>query len=520
MTPSDHELLRRYAHEGSQAAFAALVQRHIDLVHSAARRQVQSADVAEEVSQSVFLDLAREARRFDPNVPVVAWLHLVTRRTAIDIVRRETRRQQREQQAAELDAMKPTTRDWTAVEPLLDEAVATLDDRDRTAILLRYFENKPLRDVGAALGLSDDAAQKRVSRAVEQLRAFFVRRGITIAAAGLAADLSARAVESAPATLGASIASAAGTMPHAAAAAAGAGSFLAMTTLQKSLAVAVLVTLGGTALFQARAVARQTDEIAALLAQTGHMNAELRALRHADETANAKLQETERRIDARLTAAIPATPADAALESQMQQWLEQVDRMKMFLAQRPEWNIPELKLLNEQDWFEAAATDPFGSDEQFRRATARLRDSAISWAQAKIFRALKAYLAAHDGLLPARAMDLAPYLDASLDPAILARYEVRQSGRASDVPPSHASLILAPPPADPEFDAYMKIGLNSYASNSGPAIHEDVREAERRFTAANNGRATTAEQLLPYLRWPVSADAVRKVFKPQPPATP
>ena len=207
---SDLDLLQHYASGGvaAEKAFTTIVERHLNLVYSVARRQVRSPQLAEEVAQSVFVDLARNARRIDAGAPLAAWLHIVSRRTAVDVVRREARRQAREQAVATLADMKPSPSPWSAIEPLLDEAVESLPPADRAAILLRFFENKSLRDVGAALGTSDDAAQKRVSRALEQLRAFFLRRGVAVTAAGLAADMSANALQSAPLSLFASISSA------------------------------------------------------------------------------------------------------------------------------------------------------------------------------------------------------------------------------------------------------------------------------------------------------------------------
>src|SRR5439155_3614661 len=111
--------------------------------------------------------------------------------------------------ATEMNAMNATATDWTHVEPLLDEAMHALDETDRAAVLLRYFENKSLREVGAALGASDDAAQKRVSRAVESLREFFAKRGVTVGASGLAVAISANAIQAAPVGLAATIATAA-----------------------------------------------------------------------------------------------------------------------------------------------------------------------------------------------------------------------------------------------------------------------------------------------------------------------
>jgi RNA polymerase sigma factor (sigma-70 family) len=525
---SDHDLLRAFAHDRSQLAFSELVRRHVDLVYSAARRQVRSPQLAEEIAQSVFIDLARDAAKISAAQPLAAWLHVVTRRTAIDAIRRETRRHAREHEAAALArdeftsaAMNDPSPDWPAVEPLLDEAVESLAAADRAAILLRYFENKSLRDVGAALGTNDDAAQKRVSRALEQLRAFFLRRGIAVTAAGLATTLTAHAIEAAPAGLGATISGAVGMSAIAATSgAAGATSrLIAMATLQKSVVVAAFLVAGGAGLYQATLVARQSAEAAALRSEIDTTMRELGTLRAAQAGVATRLKTVERQIDARLAAALPAAPADAALEAQMQQWFGQLDRLKEFLAQRPEWYIPELKLLPDDHWFSAAATDRFETEEQFRRATAGLRDAAVSLVSGRMMAALKAYVAAHDGMLPASPLDLAPLFDPPIDETILARYQMLQTGKASEVPRAQAMHLIAPKvPADVELDADFFIGLNGWG-NQGAAINTDVREAQRKFSTANGGqRATNAGQLLPYLKWPVSAATLEKYLNPPPAA--
>ncbi len=527
MSPSDHDLLRDYARDGSQPAFAALVERHLNLVYSAARRQVRSPHLAEEVAQSVFADLARHASHLTAHTPLVAWLHVVTRRTAIDFIRRESRRQAREQQVVELtreeqaeSAMKPSSSNWSAVEPLLDEAVESLNETDRAAILLRYFENKSLRDIGAALGASEDAAQKRVSRAVEQLRAFFLRRGVTVSATGLASDLSAHALQIAPGGLGTAISAAAvGSGAAGSVAAVEATKAIAMTTVQKPLVTAALVLAAGTGLYQVRVLARQSAEMAELRQQIDRTESENRGLRLARDAATTKIKTAEQSIDAHLAAALPASPADAALESQMQQWFGQLDRIKDFLSQRPELNIPELELLNAQDWFAVAATNQFDSEEAFRRATSSLRERAVGLAAGKIMTALNAYVEAHGGTLPNSPLDLAPHFDPPMAETILARYEMRQTGKLSDVPRGQAMHVVEPKaPADVEFDSYSYIGTKGYG-NSGAAIYTDLREAQQQFAKANNGLpATTAEQLLPYLRWPVPAATLQKYLVPKPAA--
>jgi RNA polymerase sigma factor (sigma-70 family) len=258
----DLELLKRYTRDRTEDAFTEIVRRHLDLVHSAALRQVRSPQLAEEVAQSAFTDLARNAQRLAPDTILTAWLYQVTRRTAIDVVRREARRQLREQIATEMNAMNATTADWTHIEPLLDEAMAALDDTDRAAVLLRYFENKSLREVGAALGTSDDAAQKRVSRAVERLRDFFAKRGVTVGAGGLVIVISANAVQAAPIGLAVTISTAAaiaGT-PIAATATATTIKTITMTTLQKTFVTTTVAVLAGVGIYEARQASRLRDQ--------------------------------------------------------------------------------------------------------------------------------------------------------------------------------------------------------------------------------------------------------------------
>jgi len=246
MTANDLDLLRQFACNQSQDAFTALVNRHVNLVFSSALRQVRSPQLAEEIAQSVFADLARNAGKLNDatgNTPdLTAWLYQVTRRTAIDVIRKESRRQLREQTAVEMTNMNATTHDWRQIEPLLDDAMAALDQADRSAILLRYFQTKSLREVGEALGVSDDTAQKRVSRAVERLREFFLKRKVAIGTSGLVVLISANAVHAAPIGLAATISATAvlaeTAIPTSTVIAA--TKTIVMTTLQKALITATI----------------------------------------------------------------------------------------------------------------------------------------------------------------------------------------------------------------------------------------------------------------------------------------
>ena len=269
MNADDQSLLHQYAAQKSQEAFAALVNRHLNLVYSAALRLVRSPQLAEEVAQSVFTDLARNAAKLKPDTVLTAWLYRVAYRTAVDVVRSESRRQNREQMAVEIATMNSESSDWAYIEPLLDEGMQTLDETDRAAVLLRYFENKSLREVGQTFGTSEDAAQKRVSRAVDRLREFFAKRGVAVGAGGLAVAISANAVHAAPAGLATAIsatAALAGTTV-AAAATATLTKGIAMTTLQKALVTATVIAAASTGIYKAREASSLRSDVQMLQQQ-------------------------------------------------------------------------------------------------------------------------------------------------------------------------------------------------------------------------------------------------------------
>ena len=164
-------LLAEYVKNGSEPAFRELVTRYINLVYSAAVRLVGGdKQLAEDVVQTVFLDLARMSRTFSEKVMLGGWLHRHTCYVAATTMRGERRRHLRERQTLQMTAQFDHSEDNLAqVAPILDEAINELGDDDRTAILLRFFEERDLRSIGQALGSSEDAARMRVSRALEKL---------------------------------------------------------------------------------------------------------------------------------------------------------------------------------------------------------------------------------------------------------------------------------------------------------------------------------------------------------------
>jgi RNA polymerase sigma factor (sigma-70 family) len=210
MTDSQ-QLVAEYVRNGSDAAFRELVTRYVDLVYSTALRLVEGdMHRAEDVTQTAFVDLARKARTLPADVRLGGWLHRDTCLVAGHSLRGERRRQSREKQAAEMNALQnQSAADFSQVAPLLDEAINELGEADRTAILLRFFEQQDFRAVGQALGSNEDAARMRVTRALEKLEEFLKRRGVTTSAASLGVVLTANAVQAAPVGLVVTISTAA-----------------------------------------------------------------------------------------------------------------------------------------------------------------------------------------------------------------------------------------------------------------------------------------------------------------------
>jgi RNA polymerase sigma factor (sigma-70 family) len=246
---SDQQLLRDYATRRSEPAFAELVRRHVDLVYSAALRMVRDSHLAEDVTQGTFMALAKNAHQLAHHPVLSGWLHRTAQNLAVKIIRTDTRRRAREQEAAPMIALLSPESDacWQDIAPHLDAALGELNEPDRDALLLRYFERKSAREMAQILGVSDEAAQKRVTRAVERLRELFARRGVAVGAGGLAVLITANAVQAAPAALAVAIPSAALTGTTLSAAKITTTKAFAMTTVQKTLITAALVLVAGTA---------------------------------------------------------------------------------------------------------------------------------------------------------------------------------------------------------------------------------------------------------------------------------
>lgn len=249
----DNSLLREYAEKHSEEAFAALVTRHINKVYSVALRHTHNPGEAEEITQAVFVILARKAHRLGKKVVVSGWLYQTARLASVTYLRSEIRRARREQEAHTMQTiLNEPDETWTEIAPLLDAAMARLNATDRHAVVLRYFDGKSMREVGEALGATEDAVKKRLGRALEKLQRFFAKRGALSTTAIIAGSISSNSVQAAPPALANSVTAAA----IAKGAAAGASALtlvhgvLKAMTLQKikipAIAAAFLILATGT----------------------------------------------------------------------------------------------------------------------------------------------------------------------------------------------------------------------------------------------------------------------------------
>jgi RNA polymerase sigma factor (sigma-70 family) len=289
---NDAELLRRYADEGLEAAFAEVVRRNIDFVYAAALRQARgNTALARDVTQAVFTDLARKAAMLARHEALVGWLHTATRFAAAKALRSEARRKVREREAQAMIETKNDSGaavDWARLDPVIDAVLGELKERERMAILLRFFEKKSLADVGENLLLSEAAARSCVDRALEKMRARLARRGVDSTAAALTLALANQVGAAAPTGFAALVTS--GALASAVGGAAGAfglATFI-MNNLKTGIAVALLVAALLPAWLELRANQRLATELGALGSDRTAAQAENAHLMTALEHVGAK----------------------------------------------------------------------------------------------------------------------------------------------------------------------------------------------------------------------------------------
>jgi RNA polymerase sigma factor (sigma-70 family) len=266
MNSDDMALVQEYAQSNSEQAFATLVSQHVNLVYSVALRQVRDPHLAEEITQSVFIILVGKAKSLSPKTILSGWLCRTARYVSATTLSIQRRRQFREQEAhMESILNEPEPGVWNQIAPLLDEALNCLGEKEHDAVVLRVFDGKELKQVGAAMGTTEDAARMRVNRGVETLREFFTKRGVTLSATAIAGAVAANSVQAAPAGLAATIAAAAlsGTTITTTAAIA-ATKAIAMTTLQRTIVTVTVAVLAGAGIYEARQAAQLHNQVRTL----------------------------------------------------------------------------------------------------------------------------------------------------------------------------------------------------------------------------------------------------------------
>ncbi|MBE2214257.1 MAG: sigma-70 family RNA polymerase sigma factor [Opitutaceae bacterium] len=355
MEPDDAELLRRHLADPNSDAFAQLVARHIDRIYGVALRQVGGdTHLAQDVTQRVFADLARKAPSLADRPTLGGWLYRSTQFAGSEVVRTERRRRAREQEAYAMqdihdDNDPQASISWNALGPVLDEVMAGLNDRDRDAVAMRFFENRAFVAIGAALHTSEDAARMRVDRALEKMRTLLARRGITCTAAALGGVLAAPGLVAAPSGLAASITTSALTASAGAVAGVGAGTvvhLMSSTKLVTGLAAAIVVLAVGTATYETRTYATPvvvttpvdgpaSAELSAIEAKTIAVVAETEAIRAELTTLRTMRAQAMARL------AVPQRSTDVAAEELGRAFMERHPEVRQALH---EWTDAKTRL--------------------------------------------------------------------------------------------------------------------------------------------------------------------------------
>jgi RNA polymerase sigma-70 factor (ECF subfamily) len=460
----DFELLRDFA-GGSEEAFAILVERHVDAVYSVALRTVHSPQLAEEIVFSVFNDLARNASKLKPTSPLIAWLFSVTRRTGLDALKRERRRALRERVAFEQREAESSAAVPEEILAVLDSSLERLKTGDRTVILLRYFQEQSVAEIARCLGVGTDTAQKRIERALERLRKQLVRRGVHVTVGGLATALLTNATQSAPVGMAPAL-SAGAKFVAAATFASRFGNLAIMTTTQKAAVLFVAAGLLTTGIYQqiklsqadghldraAKELANIRNDLAAEEAKLASANAEIQQLREqAREIHRLRGELSARQKESE------AAPNSHPAASATGDYLSAIDALKNAFAAAPEKRIPEMTLLTEREWLEAAIVMRESPADGLDKAMAHLRTLAKGKYSLHINRALQKFVAANAGALPASPAELGEYLGDGIDRSALVRYEMIRTGTTNEI--AGAETILRERTRISEFDSQFNIGL-------------------------------------------------------------
>ncbi len=410
---NDMDLVREFARHNSEAAFTELVRRHINLVYSVARRCTGNDGDAHDVTQAVFIILARKAAGLRERTLLTGWLYETTRFAAARLLRTNARRHAREQEAYMQSTLNEgdTSAAWAQLAPHLEAAMSKLAERDRALLVLRFYENKSGLEAAALLGIREDAAQKRVTRAVEKLRKVFAQHGVTLSGAAIASAVSANSVQAAPAGLAAIISATtlSGTTITTAAVLA-VTKAIAMTTLQKAFVTAALVTTVGAGIFEAHQATQLREQNQTLQQQQAPLAEQLAQLQRerndatnqlallTDEIAKIKSDNIEL---LKLRGKVAQLGNEASIESdpafqKARLWMAKEEKLRQQFADHPDQWIPEMKYLSDEEWLDQARKADLDTATGMRCALSNVRVAAAFDFGSKITEALHAYMNAHN----------------------------------------------------------------------------------------------------------------------------
>jgi len=494
--PTDNELLRDYARDRSESAFTELVRRHVDMVYSAALRETHGdAPLAEDITQAVFSEVARKAFQLCSHPALAGWLYTCVRQMTANARRAEDRRLRRELEAHTMNEVfshDSLESDWRQIQPMLDDAMHELDEADRAAVVLRFFEDRSHKEVGLALGFSESAARKRVDRALERLRTALAKRGVTTAASGIAVVISANAVQAAPVGLAVTISTAAlagATLVTTATIAA--TKAIAMTTLQKILVAAIIVGSLATPLFlqhraqvrlreQAKTLSERAVRLAKLRTENEGFSNLLAQAQAAQPALNEQFNEVLRlrgevgRLQAtvrELTGLKANEPLsrEEVLNSMRQLYCDRVNRLKQSFAANPAAAVPELQYLTDKDWLEMVTYDHHRFDPDGSRALSSARGTAqIRFSMGALSNALREYGKSNQGQFPTDLSQLTPYFQSPVDDSVLQGWAILPTrSLPAGLRVDEDWVITQKAPMDAERDQRIVVGLKVTRLGSG-----------------------------------------------------
>lgn len=448
-------LIAEYIEHGSETAFRELVDRYVNLVYSTALRLVNNdGHLAQDVVQTVFADLAGMAGTLADDVMLGGWLHRHTCFVATKTIRSERRRRFRERDAMEMNMLNQNPElNYALIAPILDEVVNELDEADRTAVLLRFYEQKKFHEIGEAVGCTEDSARMRVNRALEKLEVLIRRHGVTSSAAMLGVMLSADVVQAAPAGMAALVSASAlggGTSLGMASAKA-----VAMTTTQKVLLTGLLVAAAGTAVYEACHAASLRTEVQTFTQELGSETTQIKQLRNELNAVTNRLgelgAENQRlmtspnesellRLRGRLAVLKTAemTGKNDSLAANAKKWLDRVNDLKAYLEKHPEEKIPEMEYLRDTRLLNAVDLSGFQPQndkerqDYYRNAIFTLKRESENDFGVNIQVALVKFSEQNSGQSPTNLAQLKPFCSEMVESLLQRFYELEPASILPD----------------------------------------------------------------------------------------